>query len=331
MSGDGKKQFVSQLSEKTLINDFYLIRDKAISTGKNGKAYLALTLVDSSGEIDGRVWDNVDSLGSVVQDGEVFQVKGIVQIFQGRRQAVIHRIEKVELTAAGLSTQDFIKASGRPAEEVFEELKSHVTRISDEQIKQLVNDVIDDPDIRPLLLTAPAARTIHHAWIGGLLEHTVSICDLMVFLKSHYNRQGTKLNLDYLIFGAIFHDIGKIWELEIETKGSQVGAIRYTDRGRLIGHMVMAVELVERKASRILGFKEETKDLLKHIILSHHGRLEYGSPKVPLFLEAFLVAAIDDLDSKVSTIDHFLRAESRNSDNWTRFSTLFDRHFYLKT
>jgi 3'-5' exoribonuclease len=144
-------------------------------------------------------------------------------------------------------------------------------------------------------------------------------------MHAHYAEQGVDMKLDYLYFGAIFHDIGKIWELDPD------GGISYTDKGKLLGHMIMAVELVEKKASRIFGFPEETKDHLKHIILSHHGRLEYGSPKVPMFLEAFLVAAIDDLDSKMNTISMFIKGERESgADKWSRFNQLFERYFLLK-
>jgi 3'-5' exoribonuclease len=185
-------------------------------------------------------------------------------------------------------------------------------------------DVLNDAELRPKILQAPAAKSIHHAYVSGLLEHVLSICGLMKFLHGHYRNQGIELKLDYLIFGAIFHDIGKIWELEL-THG-----IAYTDKGKLLGHMAMAVELIEKKSSRILGFPEMTKDLLKHIVLSHHGKLEYGSPKLPMFLEAFLVAAIDDLDSKVNTIGMFIQSERASGETWSKFHPLFERYFLLK-
>ena len=155
----------------------------------------------------------------------------------------------------------------------------------------------------------------------------------MDLLVKHYALQNVKLDRDELLFGAIFHDIGKIWELDYEN------GIFYTDRGKLIGHMVMAVELVEKKASRLMGFPDALKDRLKHIILAHHGKHEYGSPKLPMFLEAFLVAAIDDLDSKVNTIDRFIKSESSatpageatTGERWSRFNQLFERYFLLKS
>lgn len=316
------KQFVRDLSDKQGVHGIFLARDKSLLVGKNGKPYLSLHLADCSGAVDARVWDNVETANETFQNGDVIRVKGQVQLFQGRKQVVVHRIEKA--LAEEFDMADFIVRAARDPEVMMAELLHVAEKIEDRNIRQLIHDVLNDADVRPRLLVAPAAKTIHHAYLGGLLEHVLSICGLMKVIHAHYAASGTELNLDYLLFGAIFHDIGKIWELDIDQ------GISYTDRGKLLGHMVMAVELVEKKASRILGFPEELKDLLKHIILSHHGRVEYGSPKTPMFLEAFLVAAIDDLDSKINTIDRFVKSERASGDRWSKFNQLFERYFFLK-
>lgn len=321
------KIFVRDLQDKQVFTSVFLVRDKAQLTGKNGKTYLSLFLTDSSGAVDSRIWDNIDSLNETFQNGDIVRVKGQVQIFQNRRQVVVHRLEKAQATEYKM--EDFVSASRRPAEEMMAELLSIAQSITDTSIRQLTLDVLNDSEIRGRLLVAPAAKSIHHAYVSGLLEHVVSICGVMRALAAHYKTQQVEFNLDYLLFGAIFHDIGKIWELEIGQNG-----IAYTDRGKLLGHMAMAVELIEKRASRILGFPEELKDRLKHIILSHHGRLEYGSPKVPMFLEAFVVAAIDDLDSKINTIDQFIKGEraatAGTDERWSKYSPLFERTFLLK-
>lgn len=319
------KVFVKDLQDKQTFTSHFLVRDKAVLTGKNGKTYISLNLSDSTGSIDARIWDNVDSIGELFQNGDVVRVKGSVQLFQNRRQAIVHRVEKA--MPGDYQMSDFLSSSARAPEDMMAELLQIAEGLEDRAIRQLVLDVLSDPEIRPRILRAPAAKTIHHAYVGGLLEHVLSICGLMKSMHGHYRAQGIEMKLDLLLFGAIFHDIGKIWELDAP---EGVG-ITYTDKGRLLGHMIMAVELVEKKASRILGFPEETKDLLKHIILAHHGRLEYGSPKVPMFLEAFVVAAIDDLDSKINTIGMFLKAErDSQAEKWSRFNQLFERHFLLK-
>ncbi len=317
------KTSIRDLDDKLVFTGCFLARDKTMLTGKNGKAYISFFIADQSGAVDCRVWDNVDTVSELFQSGDVVKIKGLVQIFQGRKQVVIHRLEKA--SPEDFEMKDLVSASRRQPEEMMAELLQVAESMQDASIRQLVVDTLNDTDIRPKLLRAPAAKSIHHAYQGGLVEHVLSICGLMKFLHTHYAAQGVEMKLDFLLFGAIFHDIGKIWELDPD------GGISYTDKGKFLGHMIMAVELVERKASRIFGFPEETKDLLKHIILSHHGRLEYGSPKVPMFLEAFLVAAIDDLDSKMNTISMFLKGErDSGGDKWSRFNQLFERYFLLK-
>jgi 3'-5' exoribonuclease len=324
------KTFVRDLEEKQVFVSVFLARDKAVLTGKNGKTYLSLVLGDRTGQVDARVWDNVESMADLFQSGDIVRVKGMVQIFQGRRQVVVHKLEKA--LPEEYRMDDFVSSSHRDPEMMMAELLKLAESLENHHIRTLTLETLNDPEIRRRLLRAPAAKSIHHAYLGGLLEHVLSICGIMDLLAKHYAIQGVKLDRDELLFGAIFHDIGKIWELEYEN------GIAYTDRGKLIGHMVMAVELVEKKVSRLLGFPEGLKDRLKHIILAHHGKLEYGSPKLPMFLEAFLVAAIDDLDSKVNTIDRFVKSESAASvatpegsgERWSRFNQLFERYFLLK-
>jgi 3'-5' exoribonuclease len=322
MDVESDKQFVRDLRDKQTVNTLFLAKDKAVLVGKNGKTYVSLSLTDASGAVDARVWDNVEAVGNAFESGDIVRVKGVVQLFQNRRQIVVHKLEKADASEVRLA--DFLSASRRDPQEMLAQLVSVAESMSDTRIRQLTLDCLNDPEVRPRLLTAPAAKSIHHAYVGGLLEHVLSICGVMKALAAHYSTGGVSLNLDYLLFGAIFHDLGKIWELEVD------GGIAYTDKGKLLGHMVLSVELIERKASRILGFPDETKDLLKHIVLSHHGKLEYGSPKTPMFLEAFVVAAIDDLDSKIACIDQFIRSESASGERWSRYNTLFERHFFLK-
>ncbi len=313
-----KKIFVKDLAEKESFQSIFLAREKSILTGKNGKTYMILTLADRTGDIEGRVWDNVETISNSFHNGDMVKIKGQMQIFQSRKQIVVHKLEKA-LTSE-FEMKDFLNQSEKSPEEMYQQLMQIVEGVIDRNIRVLILDTLNDPEIREKLLRAPAAKTIHHAYLGGLLEHILSICGLCVFISKHY----PQVKGDYLIFGAIFHDLGKIWELEVGQ------GISYTDKGQLLGHMIMAVELVEKKASRIMGFPDDLKDLLKHIILSHHGKLEFGSPKVPMFLEAFIVAAIDDFDSKMNTISQFMKNESQTSDKWSRFNQMFERYFYLK-
>lgn len=308
------KIFVADLSEKQTVQSLFLVKEKNLQMGKNGRSYLSLFISDRTGSMDARAWDNVEDMDRLFQSGDIIRVKGQVQVFQGRRQFIIHKVERAD--KSDYNPEHFIAESQLDPEDLLRQLLLIVESIHDSFIRQLAQSVLQDPSIRERILVAPAAKTIHHAKVGGLLEHIVSICRVMEFMALHYKQ----LNRDLLIFGAIFHDIGKIWEL------STHDGIQYTDEGRLIGHLVMSVELIERKAQKIFGFPEPLKMILKHIVLSHHNLLEYGSPKRPKFLEALVVAMIDDLDSKIDT----LTSIQSEAETWTRYSPMFDRYFYTK-
>ncbi|MCK6597041.1 MAG: HD domain-containing protein [Bdellovibrionaceae bacterium] len=310
--------FIKDLKDKEQVTSVYLVKEKNLSLGKTGKPFMSILLGDNTGNIDARVWDNVDELSKEFEVGNLVQIKGNVQLFQNRKQLILSKILKVE--SADFNFDDFVLKSHFSSEDMFTEVFQFAKDIKNEHIRQLVFSVLEDPEIKPLMYKAPAAKTIHHAWVGGLLEHILSILKILKPLSQHYSF----LNRDLLYFGAIFHDIGKLWELEFEN------SVGYTDRGRLIGHMEIACELIDKKSSRIFGFPLELKDLLKHIVLSHHGRLEYGSPKRPKCLEAFLVAYIDDLDSKVNQIHTFINSEKASGEKWSRFNESFERYFLLE-
>lgn len=312
-----EKQTVQSLQDKSNVDSLFLVKEKNVSVGKNGRPFMGLQLGDSTGTIDARLWDRVDELSREFEVGDILKVKGLVQLFQNRKQLIIHRIERIESSTVNM--EEFIPATARNAEDMMVELLHLVRTMKNDFLRQLVLDTLEDPEIRPMVLRAPAAKSIHHAWIGGLLEHILSICKIMDFMGTHY----AFLNRDLLLFGAIFHDIGKLWELSYDN------GISYTDKGRLIGHMQIACELIDKKSSRILGFSEELRDICKHIILSHHGKLEYGSPKRPKFLEAMVVAMIDDFDSKVATVKSIMDNERGSGEKWSRYSDLFDRYFLL--
>ncbi len=309
-----EKLYIKDLSDKQTLNTHFLAREKGVHTGKNGRRYISLILSDPTGTVDARIWDNVESVERTFESGDVVKVKGQVQVYQNRLQVIVHRIEKAPEGTYDL--EQILSRVERAPEDLFRDLIAILEEIRNPFLRQLCLGTVKDPEIQPKLIQCPAAKSIHHAKVGGLLEHVLSICAVMKFMAAHYRQ----LNEDLLIFGALFHDIGKIWELSIE------GGIHYTDEGRLVGHLVMASELVEKKASRILGFPERLKILCKHIILSHHGKLEYGSPKRPKFLEAFVVSMIDDLDSKIDTLTGLM--QTGDEHGWTGYTGLFDRYLY---
>lgn len=317
MSQDSNKQYVSDLKDKDPVQSVFLAKEKMILTDKNGRTYMSLNLSDVTGSIDAKVWEKADELAVMFQPGDFVDIKGHIQLYQNRRQLVVHDLKKA--SPEEINLRDFVAGATRSPAEMFKDLQAIVSTIENPHIRQLLEDTLGDEAAKERLLVSPAAKTIHHASIGGLLEHILSICGIMNALAEHY----PILNRDYLLFGAIFHDIGKIWELEI------AAGVQYTNVGRLVGHMGIACQMIDERTGKILGFPVELRDELKHIVLSHHGKLEYGSPKRPKFLEAMVVAMIDELDSKINTMVGVLHAELDQGERWTRFNQQFDRYLYL--
>lgn len=310
---------ISELNAKEDIEGAYLVKFLAIQTDKRGKAYLNLILMDKSGEIEARLWDDAADTFERIQQRDIVRVSGKVNLYQGRKQLVVSAIQKAAPNAYPLDR--FTAASHFSAERMYADLLEIVGKMEDPKARELAQMILEDPTLKPRLQTAPAAKTIHHAYAGGLLEHILSICRIMNFLGDHYRAYyGPALNKDLLILGAIFHDIGKVEELDWE-RGTE-----YSHSGRLIGHLVQGCELVDRFIAKIPAFPEELRLQIKHQILAHHGKLEYGSPKVPATVEALLVHYIDDLDSKVNTIFGFMEKDT-TTGNWTSFNKLFERVF----
>lgn len=313
-----QKQFIKNLQDKDSVSSVFLVSEKNMMTDKNGKNYLSLLLGDASGSMGARLWEKAQEFAAKFDVGDYVKVRGHVQVFQGRKQMIL--LEVFRADAELFKADDFIPQSDVPVEALWGELQSLMSEIKDPFISKLTQNVLADDEISKLVKVSPAAKSIHHAYRGGLLEHVVSIAKIMKFFGSHY----TFLNLDYLLFGALFHDLGKIWEISSEP------GFQYTERGRFIGHMGMGCEIIDRFSANISDFPQTTKDMLKHIVLSHHGKLEYGSPKEPAFLEAYFVAAIDNLDSQINSIFGFLKEEVASGNSWSRLHPQHNRYFYLE-
>jgi 3'-5' exoribonuclease len=320
-----KTLWVNDIKDKDSVSASFLVKFSAVAVGKNGKPYMNLVLMDRSGEIESRIWEDVTSYaGQVVRDSYVW-VDGRCQTFQGRRQLVIHKVQI--LREDEINPKDYIPESELDPDELYSKLLAYIDSMQDPFYKALAEAVFkEDAEIADRMKKAPAAKSMHHAYLTGLLEHVVSISGLLDAVSKHY---GKLLDRDLLFLGGFFHDIGKIWELSYDR------VTDYTTEGKLIGHLVMGVELIERKVrelesqpERLPGkFPEEKKLLVKHLILAHHGKLEYGSPKEPHCLEAVIVHMIDDLDSKVNAISRFME-QDQNPGRWTSLNRNFERFFY---
>jgi len=320
-----KTQYIKDLKEKDTVGSPFLIKFSATAVGKNGKPYMNLVFMDKSGEIEARLWDDVTHyVGQAVRDAFVW-VDGRCQSYQGRRQVVVQKLQI--LREDEVNVKDYIPESELDADRLFAQLLGFVDTMQDPFYKALAQAVfVDDAEIADRVKRAPAAKSMHHAYKTGLLEHVVSITGILDALAKHY---GKSVDRDLLFLGGFFHDIGKIWELSYDR------VTDYTTEGKLIGHLVMGVELVDRKIreleaqpGRLPGaFPEEKKLLVKHLILAHHGKMEYGSPKEPHCLEALIVHMIDDLDSKVNAVSRFVE-QDQTPGRWTGLNRNYGRFFY---
>jgi 3'-5' exoribonuclease len=314
------KRFVRDIKEKDHVQSVFLVTEKNSGLDRNGKAFLSLTLADSTGHLNGRMFDKVDEVAAAFEVGDIIWVKGFVQLFQNRKQMILHEVRKA--VEGEYTMPELVADLGGDPKKHFSELIEIVESLQDKFIKRLLLDTLNEPKLNALLLKAPAAKTIHHAYRGGLIEHVHSIALIMESLSEQYRF----LNRDLLVFGAIFHDLGKVFELDLSE------GIHYTQSGRLVGHMVLACDVIQERARAIADFPTDLLDVLKHIVLSHHGKLEYGSPKLPMLPEAIMVAMVDDMDSKMNTLFHFLKTEAENvpaSEKWSHYHPGFERYFFL--
>lgn len=314
------KKFIKDLREKEHLQSVFLVTEKNSGSDRNGKTFISLTVADASGNINARMFEKAEGVAGTFEIGDAVWIKGFVQLFQNRKQVIIHELRKA--TEPEINMTELVADLGGDPRANLENLRLIIQDLDNAFVRELLIKTFEDDAVKVRLLNAPAAKTIHHAYRGGLLEHIHSIAQMMVAIAGHY----TFLDRNLLVFGAIYHDLGKIFELDMSD------GIHYTQSGRLVGHMVLACEMVDRIAGQVAGFPQDLRDVLKHIVLSHHGKLEYGSPKLPMLPEAIVVAMIDDLDSKMNTLFHFLKNETQNvpaEEKWSHYHPGFERYFYL--
>jgi 3'-5' exoribonuclease len=317
------KIWVKDVKEGDRPKSVFLVARKATPTAKSGKTYLSVTFHDKTGELEARAFDNVETVAALFEEKDLVEVEGIVGTFQGKPQLRIESIAKVD--PAGHDLAEFTwapppepkkpeKTDGPEVSEgPWQELLGLVGAITDKHVRDLVMAFIEDEDVAHRLRRAAAAKTVHHAYAGGLLEHTVSCLKLAHRVADHY----PQVDRDLLVAGAFFHDIGKIRELQGERN------VEYTDEGRLVGHLVMAAQWIHDKARRV-GVPRDLEHHIVHIVLSHHGRLDYGSPKVPATLEALLTHYIDELDSRVNSWLNLMGREGGNR-RWTSSDNVYEQ------
>jgi 3'-5' exoribonuclease len=311
-----KQIFATQIQERDVISEVFLVRDKVTAMARNGKPYLTLKLMDRSGEVEGRIWDRVDELSARFERDDFVRVRGKASVYLGRMQLVVQELEKV--ADAQVDLADFLPVAERSGDEMLAEVRELVATLESACFRELMEVFLADADFVQHYCQAPAAKAIHHVYLGGLLEHSLAVARLADDICRRY----PDVHRDLLLTGALLHDIGKTIEL------SYARAFGYTDEGKLLGHITIGVQMLDEKLALLPDFPLEQAILLKHLLLSHHGQYEYGSPKRPKTLEATILNYLDDLDSKINGIRTHILREPDNEDAWTGYHRIYDRYFY---
>jgi 3'-5' exoribonuclease len=308
-----KSPYVSELQSNQVVTATFLVQHKDIRQKKTGEPYLSLVLGDRTGEIDAKMWDNVAEVMDTFERDDFLKVRGLLQVYQNKLQLTVHKLqrqghEEVDFT-------DYFPASQRHPDEMFAELLSIVAGMRSEPLRALLNLLLSDPEIARRYKIAPAAKSIHHAYLGGLVEHVLSLCGLARLTAAHY----PYVDMDLLLTGVILHDIGKIYELTYDR------SFGYSTDGQLLGHIIIGLRMVEEKSRQIPNFPQRLLTLVEHMVISHHGELEFGSPKTPLFPEAMLLHHLDNMDSKMETMRGFLHKDRQVDGYWTGYSPSLER------
>jgi 3'-5' exoribonuclease len=299
--------------ENKIVTATFVVVSKQIKPKKTGEPYLALTLGDRTGQLEAKMWDNVEDVLEAFEQDDFLKIKGLVNKYKNRFQLTIHKLRK--LGEGEIDFSDYLPKTAKNIDELWQALVALVASINNPYLKSLLQAFMADSEIAAAYRNAPAAKTLHHAYIGGLLDHVVSLmrsCDLVC-------RNYPQVNRDLLIAGAFLHDIGKIHELAYNRSFS------YTTRGQLLGHMVIELEMLQGKLALVPDFPPELKAMLEHLIISHHGQYEFGSPKLPMFPEALLLHYMDDLDSKMEAMRAHFEREADLESPWTSYNASLGR------
>ncbi len=308
---------IADLKSNDLVHGCYLVAQKALLWTREGKPYLKLGLMDSSGRIEAILWENADLEAVHIEEGDVVAIRGMVGEYQRERRIKITSIETVP--ESEVCKEDYLPHSLRPLEEMHRELSQIIRKVRNPHLRQLLNSVFRDSSIWEKFSRAPAGKSLHHAYVGGLLEHTLSVARLCEAALPNY----PFLDTDLVLSGALLHDLGKAWELSGGT------AFEYTDQGHLLGHIVLGTRLIEEKISTVPEFPSELAMLLLHLVISHHGETQFGSPKQPMTLEAIFLHKIDDLDAKLWGVYSFLEQQEKGKVHWSSYNKVHERYFYL--
>lgn len=309
---------IKEITDGTGVEGLFLVKQLLKAETRAGKPYLMLTVMDNTGEMAARVWEDADRLAGACQPGSIIRLSAHAQEYRGVLQLKINTLEAADDPSLDMSL--FLPATKIDIAALSRELKDIIARVTDAHLKNLLQSFINSETFMADFIKAPAAKLMHHAYIGGLLEHTVAVARLADILSGIY----PSINRSLLISGAVLHDIGKIKEFSYE-----LYPFDYTDQGRLVGHMVLGIEMIKEQIDRLPDFPDSTATMLKHLVLSHHGQYDFGSPALPMTLEAFILHFLDDLDSKINYFNKLGEQQQDEGYQWTEFQRHLERFLFI--
>ena len=315
------RRYLKELGDREDIDDVFIASEKQLRPNRNGNLYLQLRLSDRSGSINAMMWNASNSVYLAFDNGDYVQVQGSSQIYNGNLQIIVNQIEEAE--PGSINEEDFVHLSSAQREELQQTLGKSLRALEDFHLKSLAECFLMDESFMKKFSRAPAGIKHHHAYPGGLLEHVVHLIRVVDSICPHYPQVDHAL----LVMGTFLHDIGKIDELTYDK------ALGYSDEGQMVGHLVQGVTILDRKLQQVSELSgEEFPDALamqlKHMIVSHHGKLEYGSPKVPMTMEALVLHYLDDLDAKVHNFDQLMRDDPNEDSAWTTYHPHLGRKLF---
>ena len=313
------KTYVNEIKENENVDSLFMVKEKSSGITKTGNTYLKLKLGDRTGEIEGRIWTSTEAFSESFEKDDFVHVKGKMTSFQEHLQLNVSYIERIKEEAILLS--DFFPMTEKDIEGMFQSLVETSQQVKNPHLCQLLQLFWEDEAFVKRFKMVPASKWVHHAFLGGLLEHTLSLSQLVLKNANHY----VGLNLDLLLTASILHDLGKVDEL-LYTR-----SFNYSDEGQLLGHIILGIERVEDKIRQLIDFPRDLSTLLKHLLISHHGQYIWGSPKKPMTLEAVMLHYLDDMDAKINGIQQFLRTQVSEGSKWSAYHRAFEQFFYAST
>ena len=312
------RKYISGLKSGETIEEVFLVLKKEVRETREKKPYLNLQLADKSGFLDARKWDTTPQLSNSFQQDSYIKIKGVVETFNGTMQIKI--VELCPVDEARVQKGEFIPCTDKDVPTMMAELKAIIETIREPYLLKLLQSFFNDEVFCKTFSASPAAMQYHHAYLGGLLEHILSVAKLAISFAGHY----PVIKRDLLITGVILHDIGKTRELSCER------SFQYTDEGLLTGHLISGVLMIQERAMKIDGFPSDLLNVLFHLVLSHHGEYEWGSPVKPGTLEAIALHHLDNLDAKVNAAAKAINEHKDANSSWTEYTKMFERRLYKK-